>query len=53
MRIGTKIGLIAVGSVVLAGLSAIFVPMPWGAIIACGIGIGAGLYLRSFFDDLI
>ena len=50
MKKGTKLVLIAVSSVILAGLSAIFIPMPYGAILAAGIGIGAGLYMRSFFD---
>ena len=50
MKKGTKLALIAVSSVILAGLSAIFIPMPYGAILAAVIGIGAGIYMRSFFD---
>jgi hypothetical protein len=50
MKIGAKLALIAISSVVLAGLSAVFIPMPYGAILATVIGIGAGIYMRSFFD---
>lgn len=52
MRIGTKIGLIAVGSVVLAGLAVAVIPQPIGAVVAGTIGVCAGLWIRSYFDNL-
>ena len=52
MKIGTKLALIGVGSVVLAGLSAVFIPMPYGAIIATLLGAGGSLWIRSFFNVL-
>lgn len=47
-----KIAMIAVSAVILAALSAIFIPMPWGAIIAAVIGLGSGRWIYSFFDYL-
>lgn len=51
MKISIKLALIAVGSVVSAAISAILIPMPYGAILAGLIGVGGGLWLRSFFQD--
>lgn len=52
MKVGTKLALIAVGSVVVAGLSAVLIPQPYGAIIAATISVCAGLWLKSFFENL-
>lgn len=52
MKISTKLALIAIGSVILAAISTILIPMPYGAILAGLIGIGGGLWLRSFFNIL-
>lgn len=43
-----KIAMIAVSAVILAALSAIFIPMPWAVI----IGLGSGRWIYSFFDYL-
>lgn len=51
-KIGTSLALIAVGTVVLGAISAIFIPSPYGIITALSIGIGGGLWMRTFFDDL-
>lgn len=52
MNKGLKLGLTAVISVVLAGISAIFIPQPYGIILAALIGLGAGIYMRSLFKPL-
>lgn len=51
-RLGIILMLIAVSAVILAALSAIFIPMPWGAILAIIIGIGGGRLIYSFFNNL-
>lgn len=52
MNQGTKLALIAVLSVVLAGISVVLIPMPYGAILAACIGVGDGLYMRSLFSNI-
>ena len=52
MKINTKIGLIAVITVILAAVSAIFIKMPFGAIIACIISIIGGFYIRFILNKL-
>ena len=43
-----KMAMIAVSAVILVALSAIFIPMPWAAV----IGLGSGRWIYSFFDYL-
>jgi hypothetical protein len=52
MNIGLKLGLTAVLSVILAGVSAVFIPQPYGIILATLIGLGGGIYMRSLFKPL-
>jgi hypothetical protein len=52
MNTGLKLGLTAVLSVILAGVSAVFIPQPYGIILAALIGLGGGIYMRSLFKPL-
>lgn len=50
MKVATKLAISAVGAVVLAALSAIFIP--YGAILSGIIGIAEGFYIRSLFNRI-
>lgn len=52
MKAEAKLALIAVGSVILAGLAAVFIPQPYGSAAAGVIGVCGGLWTRSHFDNL-
>lgn len=52
MKKGTKLALTAVLSVISSCISAVFIPMPYGAILAACVGIGAGLYMKSLFNPI-
>lgn len=52
MTTKTKLSLIAVGTVILSGLAATLIPMPYGPIVALLMAFGGGLWMKSFFDIL-
>jgi hypothetical protein len=51
-KIGTKLALIAVGTVIIGGACAVHIPIPYGPILGGLIGIGGGLWIRSFFSSI-